>query len=588
MSDRASVVVAIGAVLGAWAARPVPLALVGAVVVIAMVWHRPWSLAIAVTVLASMLGARAWSGLAPVERGPFDGSVTLVSDPEGVFGAVRVDVRADGRRLEAWARGPGAGRLRVLLAGERVEVRGRLAPPPDEAPWLVPRHVVGRIDVDAVGATTPGDPVTQAANGFRRTLQHGAVELSHDRQALFSGLVLGDDREQDLVTRDDFKGSGLSHLLAVSGQNVAFVLAVVSPLTGRLGWRGRWVVVLAVLAFFAMVTRFEPSVLRATVMAALATTATTWGRDASGLRLLAVAVGGLVLVDPLLVHSVGFRLSVGASAGIVVLARPLAERLWGPVSVRSAVAVTVAAQIGVAPVLVPVFGGVPVASVPANLLASWAAGPVMVWGLTAGLVAGVVGGATATLLHLPTSALMAWIAWVARRSTALGLGHWGAVHLLGLLVSGGAWFRCRRRSPRRARFLAGAVAVVALHPALVLHVGRPAPAESVAPGATLHRGSVLVIDGEVAPAPLLEGLRGVGAHRPDLVVSASGGARAAEAVAVLRTRYGPVPVVAPPGHRVRGAVGPEPPWALKVGGLVVTGVADEAGSGLDISAGRGR
>ena len=73
------------------------------------------------------------------------------------------------------------------------------------------------------------------------------------------------------------------------------------------------------IAFFALITRFEPSVLRASAMAAVAVTATTLGRDSSSLRLLALAVGGLVLVDPFLVHSVGFQLSVAACVGIVLL-----------------------------------------------------------------------------------------------------------------------------------------------------------------------------------------------------------------------------------------------------------------------------
>jgi competence protein ComEC len=582
LSDRFVVELAIAAVFGAWLARPVPGLAVAVVVAVALVWRRPSTALVAVVVVASVLGARAWSGLDPVDRGPFAGVVTLGSDPENVAGAVRVEVRDGGRRLEAWTRGAGAGRVRDLLAGERVHLRGRVGPPPANAPWLVPRHVRGRLEVDAVGATAAGHPVTRLANGLRRTLHAGAADLSGPHRALFSGLVLGDDREQDPVTTDDFRGAGLSHLLAVSGQNVAFVLALAAPVTARLGWRGRWFAVLAVLAFFALITRFEPSVVRATVMAALATTAVAWGREASSHRLLAMAVGGLVVIDPLLVQSVGFRLSVGASAGIAVLSRPLVDRLRGPLAVRSALAVTIAAQLGVAPILIPVFGGVPVASIPANLLAGWAAGPVMVGGLTAGLVAGLVGGRTASALHLPTEVLVGWIAAVARWSSGLRLGEWGGGHVAVLVLAGGCWSWCRSRSRAGVAVLALIAVAVAFHPAAVLRVG-PSPRQvAVAPGATLYAASVLVIDGDVAPARMLEGLRRQGADRPDLVAATSGGARAAEAVALVQARYGPVPVVAPRHHRVRGAVAPAPPWALSVDGLRVTGRVAESGAGLDI------
>ena len=87
---------------------------------------------------------------------------------------------------------------------------------------------------------------------------------------------------------------------------------------------------LAVVGLFGVVTRFEPSVLRATVMAAIAVTAWMLGRPVSGLRTLALAVTALVLVDPMLVGVLGFQLSVAASAGILVLARPLADHLPGP------------------------------------------------------------------------------------------------------------------------------------------------------------------------------------------------------------------------------------------------------------------
>jgi hypothetical protein len=287
-------------------------------------------------------------------------------------------------------------------------------------------------------------------------------------------------------------------------------------------------------------------------------------------------------VDPLLVQSVGFRLSVGASAGIAVLSRPLVDRLRGPLAVRSALAVTIAAQLGVAPILIPVFGGVPVASIPANLLAGWAAGPVMVWGLTAGLVAGLVGGRTASALHLPTEVLVGWIAAVARWSSGLRLGEWGGGHVAVLVLAGGCWSWCRSRSRAGVAVLAVIAVAVAFHPAAVLRFG-PSPRQvAVAPGATLYAASVLVIDGDVAPARMLEGLRRQGADRPDLVAATSGGARAAEAVALVQARYGPVPVVAPRHHRVRGAVAPAPPWALSVDGLRVTGRVAESGAGLDI------
>ena len=274
--------------------------------------------------------------------------------------------------------------------------------------------------------------------------------MPEDQRALFNGFVLGDDRGGSIVVADDFANAGLSHLLVVSGQNVMFVIVVATPLISRLRRRGRFVATLALLLLFAAVTRFEPSVLRATAMAGVGAVAVVLGRPVNGVRVLALAVGGLVLLDPLLVHSLGFQLSAAASAGIIVLARPLAEHLPGPGWLRLPVAVTLSAQAAVAPLLVPAFGPMPVAAVPANLLAEPVAGLVMMWGCTAGLVAGVVPGWVATILHWPTRAGLWWVAGVARVGADAPLGHvaLGTISVVAVLLVVAVVAR-RFRSTRR-------------------------------------------------------------------------------------------------------------------------------------------
>ncbi|MGI8758621.1 MAG: ComEC/Rec2 family competence protein, partial [Acidimicrobiales bacterium] len=416
LSDRVAVVLAVAVCAGAWWSADVPLVPALAVVALALALRRPLLLVAGAAVLAAALGHRAWAGLAPPAAGVAVAEhVVLLSDPVDVRGALKVDVGLGDRRVEAWARGAAASGLRQRLAGEWVSVEGRLrAPPPEARRWLARRHVSARMSVEEVGAWSEGSPATRLANGLRRVLVRGARPLDSDQRALLTGFVLGDDRDQSVAVSDDFRAAGMTHLLAVSGQNVAFVLMLCQPVLSRLGLRGRWAASLAVIAFFGMLTRWEPSVLRASAMAALACTATGLGRPASRRRLLALAVAAVVLVDPLLVHSVGFQLSVGACVGILALAGRIARHLPGPRWLVDALAVTLAAQVGVAPVLVPVFGGVPVASIPANLLAVPAAGPLMAWGLTAGLVAGAAGPPADTVLHPPPPSLVGWVAGVAR------------------------------------------------------------------------------------------------------------------------------------------------------------------------------
>ncbi|HUF31609.1 MAG TPA: ComEC/Rec2 family competence protein, partial [Acidimicrobiales bacterium] len=535
MTDRATIVLALAVVAGAWWAHEVPPTLVLAGVAAAVGLRRPVILVVAALLLSALLGSRAWAGLEPPPVPvAVEGEVTLLSDPVDVDGALRVDVRVGSRRVEAWARGAPAGALRARLAGERVTLAGRLRAPPEHArPWLARRHVASRLSVARVDGWRHGHAPSRAANAVRRTLVEGAAPLDRDRRALFTGFVLGDVREQAVEVADDFRGSGLTHLLAVSGSNVAFVLTLASPLLRRLGLRSRWAATLGLIAFFALMTRFEPSVLRASAMAAIACTAGGLGRPASRRRILALAVTAVVLVDPIIVRALAFQLSVGASAGIITLSGPIARRLPGPRLLANVLAVTIAAQVGVAPILVPVFGGLPLSSIPANLLAVPAAGPLMAWGLTGGIVAGLAGPPVDWLLHLPTAALTGWVAAVARWGSGLPLGQIRSVHLIGLAAVGVAtvvtW-----RSPSLRPVLAAVATAVLFAPA-VLPPGGELRAVPIAHGAELWRagGVVLVVD-DADPGRLLDRLRLAGIDRVDVLVVRRGTRPTASTVLILR------------------------------------------------------
>jgi competence protein ComEC len=452
VSDLAVFVLCAGICAGARLAVPVPLPAALAVVAVAVVVRRPALVIVAGALLASALAAPAWAGLAPPRAAPVEGVAVLVGDPSDAFGAVRVDVRMGHRRLEAWARGPAGSVLRDRLSGELVRLRGRLrAPPPSARRWLAVRHVGARLEVEAVDGWRPGNLATRSANAVRRTLARGTEPLGVDARSLLLGVVLGDDREQRPDLAAAFRASGLSHLLAVSGENVAFVLALAGPALRRLGLRSRWCATLALLGFFGLLTRWEPSVLRAGAMAALACTTSTLGRPTSRLRLLALAVGGVVLIDPLLVHALGFRLSVGATIGIALLAGPVGRRLPGPSWFAEPLAITIAAQVGVAPVALPAFGGLPLASLPANLLAVPAAAPLTAWGLTGGVLAGLAGPPFDGWLHVPSRVLAGWLASVARWAASLPLGQVRAGHAIAMAVAAAVVLVGRRTVVARDR-----------------------------------------------------------------------------------------------------------------------------------------
>ncbi len=450
MSDAEAVLMAVCAVLGCLVARPVPLWFCASVVVVALSVRAPWLAVLAALLLGSAWSHRAWGAVGvpstsrPAEA--FHGPAVLVIDPVRVGGVTHVVLRIRQKRYDVWAAGSPGRRLLRRSAFQVVWVEGTLRPPPPRR-WrrLALRHIVGEMQVRSVVDWSSGSPLARSTQRTRDALSRGARVLSAVDRSLFLGLVIGDDRDEPPSLVDDFRGAGLGHLTAVSGQNVAFLLAVASPLLRRCRPLWRWLLTVMLLGWFAALTRFEPSVLRATVMAGLAATAFGLGRVASPLRLLALAVTALVIVDPFLVWSPGFWLSVSATTGIVLFARRLAAGLPGPRWLALASAVTLSAQVGVAPVAWLVFGREAVWALPANVLAEPVAAFVMTYGLPAGLLAGALPGWCAAVVHGPNLFALRWLRLVA--GTAAG-GDWPwarpVVSLGGVLLVG--WLL--RRSAR--------------------------------------------------------------------------------------------------------------------------------------------
>ena len=586
------VATAVGAAAGAL--HPARWGLLAGIVlgVVSLIGRRAALIPLAALLVTSGLAQRSLDGLDGVRETLLVGDVTLLTDPEPSFGGLRADVRAGGRRLEARANGASARALADRLAGEVVALRGEVAPVEGDASWLASRHVSGRLTILAVDEVRPGHPVSRLANGLRRTLVAGTATFDLRQRSLFTGLVLGDDRAQPADLADAFQGAGLTHLLAVSGQNVAFVLALAGPVLRRLRLWPRLAATVAVIGLFGVMTRFEPSVLRASAMAALAATVAMVGWPVARVRIIALAVTGLLVVDPLLARSVGFQLSVCAATAIVVVAPPLASALPGPPGLRDALAVTVAAQLGVAPVLLSAFGPIPVASAPANLLAVPVAGLVMVWGLTAGIVAGVAGGSVASLLHGPTRLALGWLDLVASRGSQARLGELGWVQIGVMALGLGAAVVARAGS--RVRPVAwGLVLAVLGSAALGAHAPVPLRSAPLTGVVRWHAGGtdVIVLGGvggrtALGASAVLAALRRGGVREVDLLVVADGSVPEGVIAAVERAHpTGAVLVhekAASDGVLATATVAPSGRSALDVGAVTVRLV--DAGERLVVEA----
>jgi competence protein ComEC len=276
---------------------------------------------------------------------------------------------------------------------------------------------------------------------------------------LLPGLAVGDTRAMEPVLEEDFRRAGLAHLTAVSGANVAIVLAgVLRPLRRRaVDRRVQAAVAGLALIGFVVLAGSGASVVRAAAMGAVTLLALASGRPRAALPALSTAVCVLVLLDPGLARDPGFALSVAATAGIVLLAPGWSQQLrqrgcWAVLA--DALAVSGAAGIVTAPIVAGLSGTVSLVSLPANLLAAPAVPAATVLGLLATLVAVLVPPLAEALVWLAGWPAR-WLVLVAERAAEVqdGAAEWpagtaGAVLLtVLLLIAGCALWRFRRLRP---------------------------------------------------------------------------------------------------------------------------------------------
>lgn len=353
----------------------------------------------------------------------------------------------------------------------------------DERAWLARQSIHVVLDASSWRDTGRRGGLGGAGDRIRDHIED-AVGLGTDgvRRGLVLGVVLGEDEGLPEDVQDDFRASGLYHLLAVSGQNVAFLAGGVYLLGWllRLSRRVRELSILAVIATYVLAVGWQPSVVRAGVAGALASLAWLAARPQDRWHFL--AVGALVLLawmPPSLLEP-GFQLSFVAVAAIFVAVPRLRDRLDGlpvPRLLAEALAVAAACGVATAPIVLIHFGEVPLYTVLANVVAFPAAPLVLGFGLLAAVVEPVSPSAASGLAALAGWAA-AWLELVARvvadlpraqigpRATALlgaaGVGAWLVRSRLSLML------RSVRLAPAALvglLVLAGLTAWIAVRPA---------------------------------------------------------------------------------------------------------------------------
>jgi len=274
--------------------------------------------------------------------------------------------------------------------------------------------LVGIAIVVALALANSGEIRQRASTGLAAGMPSREAELAR-------GFVLGEDERIDESTKENFRRSGLSHLLAVSGENVTLLALLAMPVLGLLGipLRERLLWVLGLIAVYVPVAGAGPSIQRAGVMGAVGVLAMLGGRRSSRLYALALAAVVTLAVDPAVAADIGWQLSFAAVLGILLLARPLRRAIGSPLgdgpwrqALAEGLAVTVAASLATAPLIAFHFEALSTTTLVANVLAMPAVAPSMWLGMCSAALAQAPGLPLEPLNGL-NALLLAYVAQVA-------------------------------------------------------------------------------------------------------------------------------------------------------------------------------
>ncbi len=478
----------------------------GVFAVPAVIWflHRGWWLAVALPILIAATGLLASDTVLPA--GSQVNQISLSVDArQGQYGF--------------WSIGT-AGRSSVFVelpsqdavAGDQLQVLANATS--DTVNFGGRPHQV--VVVEDVISVTPASGAYRRFGNTIREFISSRLSSDREQQALLAGFLVGDVAALSDVTVEDMRRAGLSHFVAVSGSNVMLFLGMMTLLSLPLGIgvRQRSVVGLAALPVFLVATRFEASVVRASLMAAIVLLGRLFHMTLDVWQVISLAIVGLLLLDPWIIRNVGFQLSVAATCGVVVGSRVSRSSGW----LARALSVTAGAQVAVAPLLLIHFGTLPLLSPLSNLVA----GPLVALA-TALAIPGVIGLDPALSLASGLAGLVIEIARVGSGWPQVG---WIGFGVAVVSVIGGT--RLRVRHPGIVAVAGALIVSVSILPrsipveagdVIVLDVGQ-------GDGILIFggEGRVALVDGGRDPVLLLNHLRRYGVKSLDLLVVTHGDA----------------------------------------------------------------
>lgn len=468
--------------------------------------------------VATLVAASGITVPLAVGSGTWQAEVVDVSSPSGTEQRAFVRVLVPGRSADSWLVYAWLPRHPALLPGDRIETTGSLDAPPTDAPgfagFLESRGAAGTLKAHTIELIGNGVGLGAGIEHLRWSVDDALSRAIPEPEAgLAAGILIGLRERVSHAVADDFTVTGLTHVVAISGWNIALVAGIATAMLRATGLRRRLrsaIVVIAIVAY-TVLAGAEASVIRAAVMGGVVIIARESGRPSGAAAALAIACWGLLLVEPHMIEDIGLQLSLAATAGLLAMgarAESAVARLTAGRAPRwlcETLGVSLAAQLATLPLILLHFGRLSVISPLANLLVA----PVVPLAMLGAAVGTLLGPLLVPPLHLLAAPVLvaAWLplalmtrgaellAKVPLATVELGPPLDAAGALVALLALTWALHRARQRGARPTspagrepatpgrrssrRLPAVAVAVVLLGSFSIVLISRPLPSLQV-------------------------------------------------------------------------------------------------------------
>lgn len=281
-----------------------------------------------------------------------------------------------------------------LEYGDKIQLQGKYIKPQekrnyggyDEKQYLRTQKVIGKIKVGQVKALAKRqlNPIKQIANDINVSLKKKIEDnLEKEKAGIVKGLLLGDTTQIEEETKENFRISNISHILAISGMHVGYIAIGIQTLCQKfLGKRKTKMITISLLVFYTLITGFSPSIVRAVTLTVLTMVAGLIYRKRDTWNAIAISLLGILIYNPFLIFRVGLQLSYIGTLGIILF-RVTFLRILNFVKnekLKEMLAVSLSVQIAILPILLYHFNIIGIYFLITNLLVSFIIGPIMIIG----------------------------------------------------------------------------------------------------------------------------------------------------------------------------------------------------------------